>query len=178
MNIWTIRLRPHGDRPENEFGFCYQRGIIGIGWQVCRKPTCKKDYLKLVKAKYEKENAGKWKHNSETLACNMAEEDLVWCFNHRTDGEGDNRLYLGKILGDWEYRDGDEYRCADIVSIRPCQIHEVRAKDVHATKVSKNASKFFDTIRGKFPPVTVQKIANESLRQTTKKIWEEMQKHI
>jgi len=175
QNVWRIYLLPHGDKPKNEFGFCYQRDIIGIGWQVCEEPTDLvptdiDEYLERVRAKYEPGDGSGWKEASEAISRDMSKGDLVWARNHRTD-----RLYLGKISGDWEYRNGDEYQCADIVSVRPCRLYEVRSNDV-----GKDAADFFQTMKAeKFRRGhTVEPIEDEGLKHRTIKIWDKIQRKI
>jgi len=176
MKIWRMYLLPH-DKHENEFGFCYQRGIIGIGWQVCQPnepaPSEIDDYLDRMKTRWENEkDAGGWDDASRTIAQNMSVGDLVWIRNHRGDPD---RFCLGKITCDWEYRNGDEYRCADIVSIRECKFHEVRAADVGG-----DAAGFFKTMKADRFRLgrTVEPIEEEGLKQHTIAIWKKIQSEI
>ena len=170
--VWRVYFLSGGDNT-NQFGFCYQRGIIGIGWQIGRKPRDREDYRKLMKCVYGGTNLRGWDLASKAIADEMDKGHLVWARNHASDGDGDGRIYLGKISGGWKYRDDAEYRNADIVSIRPCRLHEVRAADV-----GENAAGFLrKTIADRFRlGCTVQPITNERFKQRTEEIWKKIQK--
>lgn len=180
MTVWRINLLP-GDG-ENQFGFCYQRGIIGIGWQVCWKnpalpPTTTADYLKRVN-KIHKGDRGR--SAAKIIAREMRKHDFVWVLNHKRD-DGDSRLYLGQIEGDWEYRNTYEYQHADIVSVRRCKLYEVRSVDLFETKqvrFRKAANEFFSKTREKFKLGTIRPIADKNFVEHTERIWKKIQKEI
>lgn len=170
QTVWRIHLTPGHPNPINQFGFCYQRDIIGIGWSVFAKPGNQKPdsvehYLQLVANKYE--SAGK--EASAAISQEMNEGDLVWTRNRK-----DGRLYLGKITGQWDYLNGQENHDADIISIRPCKLHEVRSADV-----GENHTEFFSAINNHFTPATVQQIITDNaLKHYTIQIWEKIQSEI
>jgi len=169
-NIWRIHLLPRGKGSKSEFGFCYQRDIIGIGPQVPEKPTGRlpshAEHCHRLDEAYEAYKA----------FSKMTKDDLVWARNHGTD-----RFYLGEIEGDWEDgedgKDGEdcEYQHAGIASVLPCRLYEVRYKDA-----GKYAADFFQIMKAdKFQRGrTVQQIDDAYLKRRTFKIWDEIQKQI
>ena len=180
MNIWRIHLLP-GNRI-NQFGFCYQRNIIGIGWPIYRKVKTPAEYRKRMKIIYDGlRDVGHWKLAAKQITA-MKNGDLVWARNHPGYGgdplnDGDGRFYLGKV-GGWAYRNDDVHGNADIVSIRRCRLHEVRASDV--TNAGEDAEKFFQRMASKKFRLgkTVEQIHEANLQKTTKDIWKAIQQQI
>jgi len=125
--LWKIHIRPGGgeeDIPSEErVKFCLREKIIGIGWQVDRKPSSKEDYMKLGKECVKQKKWGKWgkswKKNANVILFRMKIGDLVW-FRDTYDN-----YYLARITGEWEYRDNEEYKKMDIVNVRPVEVYKV-----------------------------------------------------
>ena len=118
--LWRIHIRPTGPTDtvdvNESVNLCLKEGIIGIGWRVDKKPSSKEEYMRLGALKY---GEGSWKSNADIILYEMKEDDLVWFRD--TDG----RYYLGRVVGDWEYRDEKKYLDADIVNVRPVDIIKV-----------------------------------------------------
>ena len=68
--------------------------------------------------------------------------DLVWCRKI-------NDYYIGKVEGEWEYRDDEESFKADIVNVRQCKLYYV-------------GKQVIDEIANSFTPATVQQIDNKT----------------
>ncbi|MHA1331368.1 MAG: hypothetical protein ACTSR2_09845, partial [Candidatus Hodarchaeales archaeon] len=114
--LWRIHIRPTG--PEGNVNvdesvkLCLDQKVIGIGWRVDKKPASKDEYKKLGKKKYG--DIG-WKINANAILDRMEIGDLVWF----RDTKG--VYYLGRISGEWEYRDNEKNLQADIVNVRPIE---------------------------------------------------------
>lgn len=115
--VWRVHLRPGGG-PEssgtNAVRLCREQGVVGIGWQVSPTPRTPDEYWE---AGSRDHGTRGWKTNARAILWRMAVGDLVWF----RDLLGD--YYLGRITGDWEYRDDDRNRKVDIANVRPCAIH-------------------------------------------------------
>lgn len=117
--VWRVHLRPGGG-PEssgtNAVRLCLDEGVVGIGWQVSPTPKTPDEYWEAGSRAFGDRG---WKTNASAILHRMAVGHLVWF----RDPLGD--YYLGRITGDWEYRDDDTNRAVDIANVRPCEIHRV-----------------------------------------------------
>ena len=117
IKLWRVHIRPTG--PEGNVDvkksveLCLRDNIIGIGWRVDRRPSSKEEYFKLGEKRHG--SSSSWKSNSRAILYKMHEDDLVWIRD--TNGI----YYLGRICGDWEYRDNEENLQVDIINIRPVE---------------------------------------------------------
>lgn len=118
-NIWRIHLEPH-EVKKNEFDFCKENDIIGIGWHVCKKPGNTTEYLEWVKLKYSGSKRRGWNISPRAIACRMKVDDLVWTKNRATE-----KFYIGQVEGKWKYCDSECHVKHDIVSIRRCKLFYV-----------------------------------------------------
>lgn len=175
--VWRIRLRP-GEEPKNQFGFCFQRHIIGIGWGIEPWPTDAADYLKRGNKKYG--NSDSWQYASAAICDDgtnggMSDEDFVWAINHKQESPDDFRYFLGKIKGKWEYRDGDEYQRAGIHNIRQCKLYETRVEDYDGGGMRSVLEEKFKG--SEHTSHTLEEItnANEHVEEWTRNIWEKIQ---
>ncbi|ADL07225.1 hypothetical protein [Thermosediminibacter oceani] len=119
INVWRIDIKPDIQREVDPVKLCLNEGIIGIGWRVYGRPTSKEDYWEKAKAIYAKD--ADWVRAATPFLFQMKEGDLVWI----RDLMG--IYYLGRIEGDWEYRDEPVYMQADIVNVRKCKLFKVGA---------------------------------------------------
>ncbi|MGD9584930.1 MAG: hypothetical protein AB7V26_14840 [Lysobacterales bacterium] len=140
MAIWRVHLRPDSDDID-PVEVCIRQEVVGIGWRVSTRPADLDDYWSLGEKEYG--NTG-WSRAANAIGWRMATDDLVWV----RDFFG--AYYLGRISGDWEYRDAPENLKADIVNVRPCKLHRV------GTSI---AGKIINCFR---PSATVQEIHDET----------------
>lgn len=141
--VWRIHLKPSGGKgiPEESVRLCLEQSVIGMGWGLDEKPASKYEYMCLGKERYGHQE-GWWK-NAEALLFSMRQDDLVWF----KDTEG--TYYLARVTDDWEYRDGQENLDADIINVRPVEIHKV-------------GPKIFPSVKSYFsPPLTIMGFSNE-----------------
>ena len=113
MKIWRINLKSDGIDPDI---FCINNNLLGVGWAVDGGYTLMdwNDYYDLGMEQYYSQGDKGWWPALNAIHDRMMVDDLCWT----RDQNG--TYYLGKILGEWVYRDGDEYERADIVNLRPC----------------------------------------------------------
>lgn len=118
-SVWRVHLRPGGG-PESSGGnavrLCLDQGVIGIGWQVDPAPKSPEEYWEAGNQRFG--NRG-WKTNARAILWRMAVGDFVWFRDTRGD------YYLGRVSGEWEYRDDKVNRDVDIANVRRCSIHKV-----------------------------------------------------
>lgn len=121
--LWRIHIRPigpEGNVDVNEsVNLCLKQKVIGIGWRVDKKPSSKEDYMTLAEEKYGNTS---WRSNANAILYKMELDDLVWF----RDKKG--IYYLGRIIGDWEYRDTEENLRTDIINVRPVEIYKVSTR--------------------------------------------------
>jgi len=158
--LWRIHIRPTG--PEGNVNvdesvkLCLNQKIIGIGWRVDKKPSSKKEYMQLGEKKYRDRG---WKTNANAILNRMEIGDLVWF----RDTKG--IYYLGRITGEWEYRDNEENRQADIVNIRPVESYKV------GTRI---AGKIINSFISR---LTIQQIHNDTAHLFSKVRFNELSKN-
>lgn len=154
--LWRIHIRPTG--PEGNVNvdesvkLCLNQKIIGIGWRVGKKPSSKDEYMQLGEKKYGDRG---WRSAANAILNRMEIGDLVWF----RDTKG--IYYLGRITGEWEYRDNEENRQAGIINIRPVEYYKV------GTRIAGKIINSF--IRGR----TVQQIHNDTALLFSKVIYNE-----
>jgi len=140
MAVWRVHLRPDADDVD-PVDVCLRQEVIGIGWRVPMRPANRDEYWSLGEKEYG--DAG-WSRAANAIGWRMAIGDLVWV----RDFFG--VYYLGRITGDWEYRDAPENLKADIINVRSCKLHHVGASV---------AGKIVNCFR---PSATVQQIHDET----------------
>ena len=78
----------------------------------------------------------------------MRQRDLCWT---RTES---GKYWLGRVAGEWRYRNGPEYRRADVLNVRDCEwacigdVHEVPGKVINSLRASR----------------TLQRVAGDDIR--------------
>ncbi len=140
MAVWRVHLRPDADDID-PVDVCIHQEVIGIGWRVPKKPADRDEYWSLGEEKYG--DVG-WSRAANAIAWRMSIGDLVWV----RDFYG--AYYLGRVTGEWEYRDTPENLKADIINVRTCKLHRV------GTSVAGKIVNCF------IPSATVQKIHDET----------------
>ncbi len=107
---WRIQLRSSGKDPDR---FCFDKGVMGIGWSVgdLNQGHDWNDYLLLAQKAHGGQRS--WRDAIGALK-QISVDDLVWA--RRSDGV----YFLGRVTGGWEYRSDPAARSADIVNIRRC----------------------------------------------------------
>lgn len=140
MTVWRVHLRPDADSVD-PVDVCLRQEVVGIGWRVPTRPANRDEYWSLGEKKYG--NIG-WSRAANAIGWRMAIGDLAWV----RDFYG--AYYLGRISGEWEYRDDPENLKADIINVRPCKLFRV------GTNV---AGKIVNCFR---PSATVQQIRDDT----------------
>ena len=104
--------------PTAAYRLCIDRDIVGFGWSVGPgAPLARDEYEALASLRYgppSRDNRG-WKGAINAIADHMSKGDLCW-IKHPSA----NRLHVGRVAGQWEYRSTPEYVEADLVNVRPC----------------------------------------------------------
>ncbi|MCG0274898.1 MAG: hypothetical protein L5655_01870 [Thermosediminibacteraceae bacterium] len=117
VNVWQVDVRPFAATDKDPAKFCFEEGIVGIGWRVPRKPSIREEYWEMAKGIYAKDKH--WVRAATPFLFQMQENDLVWI----KDFAG--TYYLGRIEGEWEYRDDPAFLQADLPNIRKCKFFKV-----------------------------------------------------
>ena len=116
MNIWRLNLKTDAEEGINPSTFCIQRNILGVGWQVSSdEPLDWDSYYTAGKEEYLDEGDNGWWPAVNAIHNRMAYADLCWTRDRNQN------YYIGKIIGEWEYRFEDKYRKADVVNVRSCR---------------------------------------------------------
>ncbi|MHA1360593.1 MAG: hypothetical protein ACTSRC_20925 [Candidatus Helarchaeota archaeon] len=157
MKVWRVHLRPEADGID-PVDVCIRQKVVGIGWRVSRKPANKDEYWKLGEKEYGDQG---WSRATNAIGWRMKEGDLVWV----RDFFG--IYYIGKIEGDWQYRDDPENLKADIINVRPCKLYRVgtnvAGKVVNCFRPSATVQQIHDETAEIFSILVFNKIANENL---------------
>ena len=140
MTVWRVHLRPDANKID-PVEFCLRQKVVGIGLGVSAKPADIDAYLSLGRKEYG--DAG-WYKAANAIGLRMAVGDLVWVRDFC------GAYYLGRISGEWEYRDDPENLEADIINVRSCEFFLV------ATII---AGKIVNCFR---PSATVQQIHDDT----------------
>lgn len=142
--IWRIHLRSDGKDPDR---FCFDNGIVGIGWAV-GDPNQLYDWDSYLLAAQKQHGAQRsWKDAISALKNQVMVNDLIWA--RRTDGV----YFLGRVIGEWEYRSDPGAWNADIENVRPCDWVEIGTVSGAPGKV---VSSFI-------PPRTLQRVNGDEV---------------
>lgn len=108
-SLWKLTIDPRGkaDPEADSFAFCMERGIIGIGWRLENPPP----QGRLVRQAFKAECGGRFPAAMNMIANRAAIGDHVWLYRR-------GKYFIARILGDWEHRDGTEWRDHDIHNVR------------------------------------------------------------
>jgi hypothetical protein len=140
--VWRLHIKqePHV-LVDDRCGFCIQDRAAGIGWQT--SPNEAVDWAEYCKRQ------GTVNDNVRRLHDVVRCDDLIWTRNAKA------RYWIGRILGEWEYRCGSGQVEANIHNVRPCEWHVV-GDLVQVPGTVRNAF-----IRGK----TLQAIRNPTIQR-------------
>lgn len=138
-NIWRLHLKSDAEEGCDPGEFCTETGVIGFGWPVewDGDQLTWETYCSLRRARYiDTGSSPGW-----TAAANgihkMRIRDLCWT---RTAA---GKYWLGRLTGEWEYRDRTENHKADLLNVRECQwacigeMHEVPGKIINSLRASR-----------------------------------------
>ena len=178
MTVWFVSLLLN---EKNAFGFCYQRGIIGVDWDF----EDEWDALGFANIPKEVLTPESLLKKLATAPLAMKKGDFVWTRNWEKDG-GDDRFYLGKIPpyrkneSPWErcghgsqHEEREEYASAGILYALSCPLHEVRNSDL-----GKNDGGTFLSVAKRIPIFGVQFSDDKTLMQRTERTWQKIEKQI
>ena len=124
MSVWKLNIKTAARPGYDPWQFCKDRGIIGVGWPVytVRDSLTKTQYLKAARTRYAK-GKSRMPVALGAIVDRMKVDDLVWT------RDAQNRYYLCRITGEWEYRMGEAYDNHDIHNARTCEWLEVGVVD-------------------------------------------------
>lgn len=158
MAVWRVHLRPDTDNID-PVDVCIRQEVVGIGWRVPTRPATRDEYWSFGEEEYG--DTG-WSRATNAIGWRMAVGDLVWV----RDFFG--AYYVGKIAGDWEYRDAPENLKADIINIRPCKLYRVGAsvagKIVNCFRPSATVQQIHDETAELFSIFVFNQLTNANLR--------------
>lgn len=141
--VWRIHIKSGGVDPVK---FCLKHSVVGIGWPVSRVPKTPDEYMRYGQEEYRNKGDKGWFKAANAICYRMKVGDLVWC----RDSLG--CYYLGRISGEWEYRNTPEYKAAKIFNVRPCNWFK------EETTVAGGIVRRF------IPSATVQRIDNDTVK--------------
>jgi hypothetical protein len=156
MNVFRLHIRPGGGLADSEFSFayCLEAQVLGIGWQT---------YSDKVISIWEEYEAEASQHHPDLsrvlyLKNHLKKDDLIWTRSPS------GHYYLAKAASEWEYFTNDRAKDADIVNVVRCEILKVPS---------------IDSVPGKVvacfrPTRTIQKIADEHIRQYSQSLWNKL----
>lgn len=157
MAIWRVHLRPDSDDID-PVDVCIRQEVVGIGWRVSTRPTNRDEYWALGEKKY---GTTGWSRAANAIGWRMKVGDLVWVRDYF------GAYYLGRITGEWEYRDDVENLKADIINVRPCKLYRVGAsvagKIVNCFRPSATVQQIHDETTELFSVFVYNKIAKDNL---------------
>ena len=159
MYIFRIHIRPGGglEDPKLSFDYCLNNNLLGVGWQIPKKPDEHIDwdtYEKRSIIEYEGKVPTKVNYIKEWVS----KDDLVW--TRDTKGQ----YYLARVLSPWEYYDNPNARDADIVNIFRVELKKVGMIDEVPGKV-------IASFRGRG---TIQEITGQTSILYSKMLWNEL----
>ncbi len=164
MNIWRIHIRPSGGRENHKraFKFCLESNVIGMGWRVNLDNneviTNYKEYWSDGEAIY---GTPSWRSNVGRFINDVSIGDLIWTRNSQ------GVYYLGRIEGNWEYRESDASIHADILNIRKTNLFEVGLESKVPGKVISafRAGRTLQKIHGNTTAIYSKYLFNELKKQ-------------
>lgn len=148
-NVWRLNIKTAASENVDPRKFCINRNILGVGWPVDSEEEMTWDnYYKFGEEGYYNQGDKGWWPAVNAIKNRMQINDLCWT------RDWDGIYYLGRITSDWIYRDGSEYREADVVNIRECDWKKVGEIDSVPGKV----------VNSFIPSRTVQAVDDDSVR--------------
>lgn len=157
MRVWRVHLRPDAEGID-PVEVCIRQEVVGIGWRVSQKPSNRDEYWALGEKEYG--DVG-WSRAANAIGWRMEVDDLVWV----RDFFG--VYYLGKITGEWGYRDNPENLKADIINVRPCKLYRVgtnvAGKIINSFRPSATVQQIHDETAELFSVFVYNKVANDNL---------------
>lgn len=153
-SLWRINIKPSSKDGVNPRRFCLEKNILGVGWAVGESDnmTWEEYEDKALEIYYyedkinfkKKQGSRSWKSAINIIKYNMKIGDLCWT----RDQNG--VYYLGRIIGEWEYKGNKEYIDADIINVRRCVwikiglIDEVPGKVINSFAARSTVQKVWD----------------------------------
>lgn len=137
--IWRLHLKSEAETGVDPGDFCTQTGVAGIGWRVepdeDRLPW--ETYCSRARAKYvDTRLSTGWTAAANGIKA-MNIRDLCWT---RTRN---GKYWLGRVAGEWVYRNASENYMADVFNVRDChwacvgEMHEVPGKVINSLRASR-----------------------------------------
>lgn len=138
-DIWRLHLKTDAGKGCDPGEFCTRTGVLGFGWPVewDGDQLNWDTYCSLAKAAYIDTGLSLGWTAAANGIHNMRTRDLCWT---RTAA---GKYWLGRVVGEWEYRDKPENQMADVLNIRQCHwacigdMHEVPGKIINSFRASR-----------------------------------------
>ena len=121
--LWRIHFNTDAQENVDPANFAIDQRILGVGWQLENLDNNLTEanwasYIDYV-IRNDEQKSIKWRKDWESAVVNllydgMENDDLCWARDTNAI------YYLGRVVGGWEYRAGDNYRAADLVNVRLC----------------------------------------------------------
>ena len=147
--VWRLNIKTGASEGVDPRKFCIDRRILGVGWPIDTEEEVDwEKYYKLGEETYYNEGDKGWWPAINAIRNRMQRNDLCWT------RDWDGIYYLGRIVSDWIYRGGPDYREADVVNIRECDWKKAGEIDSVPGKV----------VNSFIPSRTVQAVDDKSVR--------------
>lgn len=120
MTVWKAALKS-GDLEEEDTeaarSYCFQNGVVGIGWGVTGPVASAQQYRDRAAEEYE----GKYWLSNHKSFLKAEEGDFVWSRSRRTG------FWVGRFLNcnDWVYQDQEPLASLDLYQTRACDWRRV-----------------------------------------------------
>ncbi|HEX5057100.1 MAG TPA: hypothetical protein VFX02_11455 [Gammaproteobacteria bacterium] len=129
-SIWRLNIKTAANEGIDPRKFCLDRKILGVGWPIDLGGIINWDsYYKNGAAIYHEQGDKGWWPAINAVKNRLQLNDLCWT----RDKSG--VYYLGRVVGEWEYRMTKEYLEADVVNVRECEWFQVGEVDAVPGKV-------------------------------------------
>lgn len=138
MQAWRLNIKTGSQEHTDPREFCFDRGILGVGWPLCEgiEKLAWEEYRQKAEKKYKVDRQDKgWWRALNAIANRMKVDDLVWT----RDSKG--VYYLARVLGEWRYEAFPENLAADVVNVRECNWKEVGPVDAVPGRVANSFSR-------------------------------------
>lgn len=146
--VWRINIKTGSQEGTDPRQFCINKQVLGIGWPIDTDVYVDwETYYRIAEEKYYKTRDKGWWPAINAIKNRMSINDLCWT----RDRSG--VYYLGRLIGDWEYKRDKDHVAADVVNIRRCEWRKIGTADAVPGKI----------INSFIPSRTVQEVKDETI---------------
>lgn len=109
-SVWRLHTTQTGVKIEDRCRFCVDSGMAGVGWSVGPSEDLEwGEYCTKARLVHDRFDSVVRLHDQVQI------DDLFWT----RDSKG--QYWLGRVVGEWEYRHSPLHEDADIHNVRPCE---------------------------------------------------------